>query len=460
MATQTDQPVPREERARTLLETHRYADAFVELALAVRDRPRDAALRLLVSDAYEQVGALPEAADQLALLLATYPEHLEANRRLAKLLAELGDTHGAIRCWRRIVSATHEQDSDAVTRLAVALSNDGQHELAIELLTQLSQRHPADAAPLADLGMAFLGAGRENEAHDALLRALALDPQSAQAHCGLGLAHQRRQRWHDAAQAFRATAQLAPDSAVGSFNLGLVLERLGDLDGARAALLRAAALEPQDEEIQRALEPLLVKPASSAGSPSTRDAGASIKGSLDSFDLINVLEFLRMQEKTGSLVVSAPAGVGMLRLEQGMLIGGSAPRLKRLGEVLVRRGLITTSNLELALSRQRELYPRQEAGVEPDASTLGMVLLREGFLDEKQLSDVLFGMILNVVGQINQWREGAFAFHACNDSGFPIRFNVQRVVLDLMRLQDERQRSRSESARDAEKQRPSSEPAQ
>ena len=278
-----------------------------------------------------------------------------------------------------------------------------------------------------------------------LLRALELDPQSAQAHCGLGLAHQRHQRWADAVNAFRATAQLAPDSAVGSFNLGLALERLGDLEGARAALLRAAALEPQDEEIQRALEPLLVKPASTAGSPSTRDVGASIKGNLESFDLINVLEFLRMQEKTGSLVVSAPAGVGMLRLEQGMLIGGSAPRQKRLGEVLVRRGLLTPAQLETALSRQRELHPRQPEEAEPDASTLGMVLLREGFLDEKQISDVLFAMLLNVVGQINQWREGAFAFHPCKDSGFPIRFNVQRVVLDLMRLQDERQRSRSET---------------
>jgi hypothetical protein len=52
-------------------------------------------------------------------------------------------------------------------------------------------------------------------------------------------------------------------------------------------------------------------------------------------------------------------------------------------------------------------------------------------------------MILHVVRQINQWREGAFAFHPSADSGFPVRFNVQRVVLDLMRLEDERQRLRS-----------------
>jgi Flp pilus assembly protein TadD len=363
---------------------------------------------------------------------------------LGELLAELGDTHGAVRCWRRIVAATEEEDSDAVTLLAIALSKDGQHDAAIELLAKLTHRQPMDGALLANLGNAFLAAGREDEALAALTRALVLDPQSAQAHCGLGLTHHTRGRWEDAAAAFRMTERLAPDSAVGSFNLGLALERLGDGDGARRALLRAAALEPHDEEIQRALEPLLVRSSSVSSIESSSDVGASIKGDLASFDLFNVLEFLRMQEKTGSLVVSAPAGVGMVRLEQGMLIGGSAPHLKRLGETLVRRGLLSSEKLRFALSRQRELHPGLKQGaVEQDATTLGAVLLQEGLLDEKQLTDVLFRMIIDVVGQIKQWREGAFAFHPSEDSNFPVRFHVQSVVLDLLRREDERLRSES-----------------
>lgn len=447
MSTHTDQSASREERARLLIETDRHAEAFDEIALAIRDRPHDVALRFLASDACERLGALPEAADHLSVILGEEPEHLEANRRMAELLAELGDTHGAIRCWRRLVAATHEEDSDIVKLLAIALSKDGQHDSAIDLLTKIAQRHPLDGPSLANLGMALLTAGREEEALQALTRALALDPQSAQAHCGLGLTHQKRGRWEEAAVAFRATERLAPDSAAGSFNLGLTLERLGDSEGARRALLRAAALEPHDEEIQRALDPLLTRSSSTSGASSSRDGAAAIKGDLESFDLLNVLEFLRMQEKTGSLVVSAQAGVGMLRLERGMLIGGSAPRLKRLGEVLVRRGLITRETLQVALSRQRELYPGLSEGVEQDATMLGSVLLKEGLLDEKQLTDVLFGMVLNVIGQINQWREGAFAFHPCKDSGFPIRLNVQKVVLDLLRQEDEREHLRSESTR-------------
>lgn len=444
MLTHTDESARREERARVLLEAHRYAEAFDEIALEIRARPHDVELRLLASDACERLGALPEAADHLSAILTTEPKHLDANRRLAELLIELGDTHGAIRCWRRFVAATHEEDADAVTLLSIALSKDGQHDAAIELLTKLTQRQPLQAGSLSNLGMALLMAGREDEALDAFTRAIALDPQSAQAHCGQGLIHHAGERWHDAAAAFRAAERLAPDSAVGSFNLGLALERLGDREGARRALLRAAALEPQDEEIQRALEPLLVRHSTVPGTPSSRDEAASIKGDLESFDLLNVLEFLRMQEKTGSLIVSSPAGVGMLRLERGMLIGASAPRLKRLGEVLVGRGLLTREKLQLALSRQRERYPGLQENPEQDAMTLGAVLLKERLLEEKELTDVLFKMIVHVVGQINQWREGAFAFHPSEDSGFPVRFNVQKVSLDLLRQQDERRRLRSE----------------
>jgi Flp pilus assembly protein TadD len=442
MLIHTDQSAPREERARDLLETHRYADAFDEIALEIRSRPHDADLRLLASEAYERLGALPEAADHLSIILTSEPGHLEANRRLAELLIELGDTHGAIRCWRRLLAATREDDADAVTLLAIALSKDGQHDAAIELLAKLARRFPLNSVPLANLGMALLAAGRQDEALNALTRTLALDEHSAQAHCGLGLIHFERGRWQSAAVDFRAAERLAPDSAVGSFNLGLALELLGDREGARRALLRAAALEPQDEEIQRALEPLLARHSSTSGLHSARDA--SIKGDLQSFDLLNVLEFLRMQEKTGQLVVSAPAGVGILRIERGMLIGASAPRLKRLGEVLVGRGLLSRDNLRIALSRQRAHYPGLQQNVEHDSMTLGAVLLQERLLDEKQLKDVLFKMIVHVVGQINQWREGAFAFHPSEDSNFPVRFNIQKVVLDMMRLQDERHRLRSE----------------
>lgn len=447
MTTHTDQPASHEERARRLLATKPEPAALEEIAALVRERPQDAALRLIACEAYATQGLLSDAADHVAAVVAREPEHREANRKLAQLLSELGDAPGAIRAWRRVVTGTREEDAEAVTALAIALTEVGQHGAAIELLTKLSQRNPQDASAKARLGVALGVAGRDDEALSVLAQALALEPDSAQAHVGVGLIQHKRGQWSEAAEAFRRAERLAPASATSSFNLGLALERLGDRAGARRALLRAAALEPDDEEIQGALESLIAQPPASAlNGPSSRD-GASIHGDLESFELFNVLEFLRMQRKTGSLVISAPAGVGVLRLEQGMLIGGSAPRVERLGELLVRRGLILRRDLDLALSRQKELYPELGAAVDRDAPTLGVVLLKDHLLEESQLTDVLFHMIVLVIGQINQWQKGAFAFHPAEDMGFPIRFNVQNVVLELLRTEDERMHYGAETAR-------------
>jgi tetratricopeptide (TPR) repeat protein len=381
----------------SLVQLSRELVSLDEIEAELRQRPdrrREARLRLLASEACRRLGALPEAADHLAAILIGQPEHLEANRRLTRLLCEIGDASGALRCWRRACASTGDEA----------------------------------AATLADLGLALLAAGREDEALTAFTRALAHDPQSAAAHCGLGLVQYAHERWRDAVAAFRAAALLAPDSAVAAFNLGLALERLGEQHEARRALLRAAALEPRDEDIQSVLEPLLVRQSITPHLEQARDPGAAFRGELGSFKLFDLLEFLRVQQKTGSLVLSAPAGIGILRLERGLVIGGSAPRLRGFGEVLLRRGLITRDQLGGARSSER------------DATALAAALLRERQVDEGPLSEVLFRMTLHIVSQLQQWQQGVFSFHPAPDTGFPIAFDIQQLALELARLEDERQR--------------------
>ena len=107
---------------------------------------------------------------------------------------------------------------------------------------------------------------------------------------------------------------LAPDQAVGPFNLGLALRALGEHEEARRALLRAAALAPDDGEIAEALASLLAQPAerAEAAAPFAR-----FSGDLGSFGLPEVLEFMRVQQKTGALVISSRQGAGIVRLVQG-----------------------------------------------------------------------------------------------------------------------------------------------
>ena len=93
-------------------------------------------------------------------------------------------------------------------------------------------------------------------------------------------------------------------------------------------------------------------------------------GDIRTFALPEVLEFLRLQNKTGSLVVSSRRGAAIVRLVRGQVTSASAPGVSRLGETLVARGIITAQALELALARQR-----MDDG--ESAEALGSMLLRE-----------------------------------------------------------------------------------
>lgn len=440
MITLTDQSATPQGRLRLLLDKSCDLDVMDELATAIRNQPHDVALRFLACEVSERLGAIPEAADHLTTIIRDEPQHLRANQKLALLLAELGDTSGAIRCCRRVVENTGTEDTDAITLLAIAFSKGGQHDAAVELLKECSLAHPTAAEVFANLGVALSAAGRDSEASAALNRALELDPRSAQAHCGQGVICYKEARWEDAVAAFQMTEHLAPILAVGSFNLGLALEHLGDREGARRAILRAAALEPEDDEIQRVLEPLLVTQSSAVDIQDSEGLGPSMEGSLEGFDLLNVMEFLRLQDKSGSLVITTQSGRGIILLESGMIIGGSGPGIRPLGDVLVNRQLTSREVLWRIRSQHQELDPETEM----NSTNLVLILLREHLVDENELRKLLFQVILDVTVQVTQWRDGVFAFHPSKDHSFPIRFNVQEVILELMRREDEKNRSPSE----------------
>jgi tetratricopeptide (TPR) repeat protein len=397
-----------------------------------RHQPEDADAWYEVGAAALEAGDLDQAQEALARAVQRSPHHA-ANRLLAQVLGQLGDSAGVIACWRRVVAVTGHQDLEALTALGIALSTDGQHDEALELLSDVAQLRGNVSAAQADLGMALLAARRLEEALGAFSRARQLDPESAQAHCGLGLVFQQQGRWWEAADAFKRTEQLAPDSPVGPMNLGAVLETLGEHQQARAALSRAAALAPDDDEIRLALDQLAIPNA--VHDEITRPTlqadqfEASIAGDLKTFQLLDVLEFLRLQNKSGSLVVSSRVGAGVMRLVRGRITSASAPGVKRLGEALVEQRVITSTQLERALARQQD--DKEEA--------LGTLLLRDGALIGGQLAEVVLRQIMAALEEMLGWTEGNFSFHGAEDEEPPpISFNLQEVTLKVLKARDER----------------------
>lgn len=416
------------ELARLFLESGNSHGTMLVATQALREHPRNGDLHALAASANEQLGLHEEAASHWAAILSNEPNHSYANQRLAALLEQAGDAAGAITCLRRVVEATGGRDLDALTSLGIALSADGQHAEAIAALTHVAKNSPDLSSPQADLANALLAADRIEDAIASFSEVLRLDPDSAQAYCGLGLAYQRIQRWHEAAEAFRTTEQLAPDQAVAPYNLGLALSALGELDDARSALLRAAALEPDDAGIREALQALLVRTAPIDSTVASPRFGGDIK----TFALPEVLEFLRLQKKTGSLVVASRRGAAIVRIVRGQVTSATAPGVRRLGEALIARGIITAAALDAALARQR-----MDGG--ESADTLGAVLLRERPADRAALTKAVFQQVLDALSEMLTWSEGAFSFHPAGDRGLPaISFDLQNVMLEVFRIADER----------------------
>jgi tetratricopeptide (TPR) repeat protein len=392
-------------------------------------------LRWLAADLCERAGDLAGAADHLEAVLQADPEQLEVNRRLAGLLVASGQRARAIACLRQVVAVAGPDDEEAATALGVELSRDGQHAEALQILDQIAAAHPDLSSAHANLGLALLAAGHLEEAVTASLLALDLDGASAPAYCGLGLAYQRLNRLTEAADAFRATEQMAPDNPAGSLNLAAVLDLLGEREEARQALLRAAALAPEDREIREALSRFVGgNPGEVQTEPQVAPADCSIRGELKSFPLFDVLEFLRIQNKSGSLVVSSRHGAGIVRMAGGALTSASAPGTPRLGDALVQHGLLTRAQLNAALGKQRDLP-------EDNSEALGSILLNDQLIDRTQLAKVVFEQALTAMEEMMAWTEGAFSFHPADGGAEPppISFSVQQLILDLMRARDERE---------------------
>jgi len=429
--------------ANELLRSSREAQALELAQLWIQRDPEDLDFRRVAGDAQKALRWLKEAGENLELVRAARGDDLAILRALGEIYDGLGRTSEAIARWESLVELSGGQDLSAMTSLGIDLSRAGQHARAVEILEAVVRRRPDSSAAFADLGMALLEAGRVNDAVGAFSSARALDPSSAQAHCGLGLAYQGLERWHEATDAFAETERLAPESAVGPYNLGLALGKLGDTKGMRHALLRAASLEPEDEEIHAALERVFQEQrapdraeAEPTPAPETARA-ASMSGSLRTFQLLDLLEFLRIQSQTGTLLISSQLGVGSIVLSQGSLISVATPGRKPLGDELVDRGLVPRASVDAVTKARTPGAP----GTRAADDELGEALCRDGLLSREQLQQVSLDRAIDEVERLNGWTDGTFEFHPSEPpGGIPLasKFDLRRLVLEMQRRADAR----------------------
>ncbi|QJW95485.1 tetratricopeptide repeat protein [Frigoriglobus tundricola] len=201
--------------------------------------------------AHDTIGLTRARMNDLAGAIASFREAVRADPQFARghnnlgvALKAKGDLVGAIAAYREAVRADPDY-AVAHSNLGVALHIQGDLDGAIAAFRTAVRLNPKYALAHTTLGMALEGKNDSAGAAAAYKEAIRADPRYALAHSNLGALYLRQQRYPEAIDCARAALKDDPEYPEALATLGLALLKTGDVPNARAALTRAAKLNPK-----------------------------------------------------------------------------------------------------------------------------------------------------------------------------------------------------------------------
>lgn len=168
-----------------------------------------------------------------------------------------------------------------------------------------------------------------------------------------------------------------------------------------------------------------------------------ISGSLKDVSVADVMQFIHLGRRTGTLLLSRGSERAMIGFHGGRLVSAQAPRTPKLGDILISSGMIDRGILDGAIRAQNE---------EVEHRSLGQILVTSGSIDAQGLRQVIATQIEQAVSEVMVWDTGTFEFAI--DDLRPIDdialypsdvlpdadINTQMVLLEAARIFDERNR--------------------
>lgn len=172
-----------------------------------------------------------------------------------------------------------------------------------------------------------------------------------------------------------------------------------------------------------------------------------ISGSLKDVSVADVMQFIHLGRRTGTLLLNRGLQKAMIGFHLGRLVSAQAPQTPKLGDLLVSSGMIDRGILDRAIVAQRDALEHR---------SLGQILVTSGSIDPEGLRQVIAQQIEQAVSEVMVWDNGTFDFAI--DDLRPIDdialypsdvlpdadINTQMVLLEAARIFDERARDRAE----------------
>ncbi len=126
-----------------------------------------------------------------------------------------------------------------------------------------------------------------------------------------------------------------------------------------------------------------------------------LDGSLQQMSFGEIFQTISMCKQSGVLTLTDKKGVGQLVFSEGRLIHASLDCISRLGHTLIKRGVITTEELEDALTMQRS---------NGESLPLCVILEKKGVVSREILQVELKKHMIDVVRNLLDWENGSFHF--------------------------------------------------
>lgn len=212
---------------------------------------------------------------------------------------------------------------------------------------------------------------------------------------------------------------------------------LSTVEAARAAAGNQAApagAPPDGQAPARLTDSVLL---TQAGGGTGGSGDAVFSGRLSVFSLPDLVEFLRSARRTGQLVCSSPAGLGVMHFRQGWITGASSPGTPSACDLLVRAGTV-------AAEAVREILPE---GARPGLAPCE-ALVRRGLADAATVQAALRQQIELTLRELVAWTDGEFAFNqeAATEpaaTATAVQVDAQELLLTLFKEMDEASRGAS-----------------
>jgi tetratricopeptide (TPR) repeat protein len=157
----------------------------------------------------------------------------------------------------------------------------------------------------------------------------------------------------------------------------------------------------------------------------------AIKGSLKEASLADVCQLLSLGQKSGCLSVADGSRFGQIFFERGLInYARIVNRRDRLGDILVRDGLLAQAQLDEVLKCQAQ---------EPDRR-VGELLIAHAYLTRTDLTRYITMQIEEAIYHLFTWTRGNFFFEvdaAPDEADIVVSINPETLLLEAARRVDE-----------------------